>query len=225
MSVPATFFLGAAQTLNIDFLNPSAHSYAIVTSGTTAPVITPDSVLSMEYKGEQRIADYPIEAGGFASFNKVAMPFDLRMVLTCGGKNYLQSALQTVTQTVDSYINSILGTAYGQPMNRDDFLTQLEIMLHAIDLYDVVTPDKTYSSVNLVHYSYSKKNDNGAVMIIAELWFQEIRQSVAAIYSTSSASSITSNSPSAASQVNTGAVTYALGSTSQQAIAEQAVFQ
>jgi hypothetical protein len=123
MSVPATFFLGAAQTLGIDFLNPSPDNYAIVTTGTTAPVITPDNVLSLEYKGEERVSNFPIEAGGFSSFNKVAIPFDLRIVMTCGGRNYLQSALQTVTQTVDAYINSILGTAYGQPMNREDFLT------------------------------------------------------------------------------------------------------
>lgn len=193
-------------------------------TGTTAPVITPDSVLSLEYKGEQRIGNFPIEARGFSSFNKVALPFDLRMVMACGGQNYLQSALQTVTQTVDSYVNSILGTAYGQPMTREDFLTQLETMLQALDLYDVVTPDMTYSSVNLVHYNYSKKNNDGAVMIVAELWFQQIRQTVSATFSSSS-TAVTSNSPSAASQVNNGTVTFALGTVAMQDVAGQAGFQ
>lgn len=225
MSVPATFFLGAAQALDIDFLNPSANDYAIVTSGSTSPVITPDSVLSLEYKGESRIGDFPIEQGGFSSFNKVDVPFDIRMVMACGGQNYLQSALQTVTQTVDTYVNSVLGTAFGQPMTRADFLAQLKLMRKSLDLYDIVTPDETYMGVNLVHYDYAKKNDNGAVMIIAECWFREIRQTVSASYSTSSNTQVNSNSPSAASQVSTGTASPTTGTTAQQAIAAQAPLQ
>lgn len=80
MSVPATFFLGATQALGIDLLNTGAPTYAIVTAGSTAtsggflaavagqiggvsggtPVLTPDSVLSLEWHGEERVSDYPV---------------------------------------------------------------------------------------------------------------------------------------------------------------------
>jgi hypothetical protein len=97
-------------------------------------------------------------------------------------------------------------------------------MLKSLDLYDVVTPDMVYQSVNLVHCSYAKKNDNGAMMIIAELLFQEIRETVSAAYSSSS-TIVNSNSPSAADQSNTGAVTYALGTLAQQDILGRTGFQ
>lgn len=195
MSVPATFFLGATQALGIDLLNTGSPTYAVVTAGTQTsqggfvpsvagklgasksgtPVLTPDSVLSLEWHGEERISDYPVQNGQFASYNKVKVPFDLRMVMTCQGLNYVQSALQSVTQSLDQALGQ-LGLAFGQPMSRDAFLKQLDTMLDSTDLYDVVTPDKVYQNVNLVGYNHAKQDTKGAVMIIAELMFREVRE-------------------------------------------------
>lgn len=221
MSVPATFFLGATQSLGVDLLNTGAPSYAILTAGTTAtaggflagvvgqlggihggkPVITPDSVLALEWHGEERISDYPLMDGTFASFNKVKVPFDLRVVMTCQGLNYVQTVLQKATQFIDQALSN-LGLAFGQPMERSDFLQQLDAMLDTTQLYDVVTPDKVYRNVNLVSYSHAKRNDEGATMIIAELLFREVRTAQDA-YS----GEIASSSESAASPVNVGTVT------------------
>ncbi|MGN6312848.1 MAG: phage baseplate protein [Rhodanobacteraceae bacterium] len=227
MSVPATFFLGATQTIGIDLLNTGAPTYAVVTAGASAnaggfmpsvsgqlgssgvrPVLTPDSVLSLEWHGEERISDYPVQNGQFASYNKVKVPFDLRMVVTCQGLNYMQSALQSVTQTLDQALSNI-GLAFGQPMSRDAFLRQLDMMLDSTDLYDVITPDKVYQNVNLVGYNHAKKNDEGGTLIIAELMFREVRESGSAQYSSPSASvgdPITSTSETAATPVNVGTV-------------------
>jgi hypothetical protein len=228
MSVPATFFLGATQALGVDLLDTGAPTYAVVTAGTQTsqggfvpsvagklgsnkggtPVLTPDSVLSLEWHGEERISDYPVQNGQFASYNKVKVPFDLRMVMTCQGLNYVQSALQSVTQSLDQALGQ-LGLAFGQPMSRDAFLKQLDTMLDSTDLYDVVTPDKVYQNVNLVGYNHSKQDTKGAVMIIAELMFREVRESGNAQYSSPMSSvgnPITSNSESAASPVNVGTV-------------------
>lgn len=221
MSVPATFFLGASQALGIDLLNTGAPAYAIVTAGSTAtqggflaavagklggvnggtPVITPDSVLSLEWRGEERISDYPLMDGTFSSFNKVKVPYDLRMVMTCQGLNYVQEVLQSVTQQIDQALGN-LGLAFGQPMDRPAFLQQLDAMLDDTNLYDVVTPDKVYKNVNLVSYNHAKKNDEGATMIVAELLFREVRVSQASFYDTP----ISSASESAATPVNIGTV-------------------
>lgn len=201
MSVPATFFLGATQALGVDLLVTGAPTYAVVTAGTPTsqggfvasvagklgaskngtPVLTPDSVRSLEWHGEERISDYPVQNGQFASYNKVKVPFDLRMVMTCQGKNIIQDALQSVTQSLGQALSNI-GLAFGQPMSRDAFLKQLDMMLDSTDLYDVVTPDKVYQNVNLVGYNHAKKNDDGATLIIAELLFKEVRESVQADY-------------------------------------------
>ena len=228
MSVPATFFLGATQALGVDLLNTGAPTYAVVTAGAQAsqggfvpsvagklggnksgnPVLTPDSVLSLEWHGEERISDYPVQNGQFVSYNKVKVPFDLRMVMTCQGKNVIQDALQSVTQSLNQALSNI-GLAFGQPMSRDAFLRQLDEMLASTDLYDVVTPDKVYQNVNLVAYNHAKKNYEGGTLIIAELMFREVRESGKAKYANPTASvgdAITSSSPSAASPVNVGTV-------------------
>lgn len=226
MSVPATFFLGATQALGVDLLNTGAPAYVIVSAGSSAnsggfvasavgqlgtnggkPVLTPDSVVSLEWHGEERISDYPVQNGQFASYNKVAVPFDLRMVVTCQGLNYVQSALQSVTQSLDQALGQ-LGLAFGQPMSRDAFLRQLDTMLASTDLYNVVTPDKVYENVNLIAYNHAKKNDEGGTLIIAELMFKEVRESGNAQYSNNASSGnlIASSSESAATPVNIGTV-------------------
>jgi len=227
MSVPATFFLGATQALGIDLLNTGAPTYAVVTAGAQAsqggfvpsvvgklggnksgnPVLTPDSVLSLEWHGEERISDYPVQNGQFVSYNKVKVPFDLRMVMTCQGLNYVQDALQSVTQSLNQALSNI-GLAFGQPMSRDAFLRQLDEMLASTDLYDVVTPDKVYQNVNLVAYNHAKKNDEGGTLIIAELMFREVREVLPSgtVAVLPIAGQILSNSESAASPVNVGTV-------------------
>jgi len=228
MSVPATFFLGASQALGVDLLNTGAPTYAVVTAGSSAntggfmasvsgvlgatksgrPVLTPDSVLSLEWHGEERISDYPVQNGQFVSYNKVKVPFDLRMVMTCQGLNVVQDALKPVTQLLDQALSNV-GLAFGQPMTRDAFLRQLDSMLDSTDLYDVITPDKVYSNVNLVGYNHAKKSDEGGTLIIAELMFREVRESGNAQYSspTSSVGDILgSNSESAATPVSLGTV-------------------
>src|SRR6185437_2061923 len=228
MSVPATFFLGATQAVGVDLLNTGAPTYAVVTAGTSAnaggfmasvsgvlgasksgrPVLTPDSVLSLEWHGEERISDYPVQNGQFVSYNKVKVPFDLRMVMTCQGLNYVQNVLKPVTQLLDQALSNVW-LAFGQPMSLDAFLRQLDAMLDSTDLYDVITPDKVYSNVNLVAYNHAKKNDEGGTLIIAELMFREVRESGNAQYSspTSSVGNILgSSSESAATPVNVGTV-------------------
>lgn len=226
MSVPATFFLGATQALGIDLLNTGAPTYAVVTAGAQAsqggfvpsvagklggnksgnPVLTPDSVLSLEWHGEERISDYPVQQGQFVSYNKVKVPFDLRMVMTCQGLNYVQDALQSVTQSLNQALSNI-GLAFGQPMSRDAFLRQLDTMLDSTDLYDVVTPDKVYQNVNLVAYNHAKKNDEGGTLIIAELMFREVREVLpSGTVAIGNLTQISSNSESAATPVNVGTV-------------------
>jgi len=228
MSVPATFFLGATQAISVDLLATGAPTYAVVSAGTPAnqggfvpsvagklggnksgnPVLTPNNVYALEWHGEERVSDYPVQNGQFVSYNKVKVPFDMRIVMTCQGLNVVQDALQSVTQSLNQALSNI-GLAFGQPMSRDAFLKQLDMMLDSTDLYDVVTPDKVYQNVNLVAYNHAKKNDDGATLIIAELMFREIRESGKAGYANTSLGNLTqlaSNSESAASPVNIGTV-------------------
>lgn len=177
----------------IDVLNPLPTDWKILDANTSAPVIVPDTVARFEYRGESRVADYPMEQGAFASYNKVQTPFDLRMTMVCSGLNFAQKAISAIT--------GALGIDTGQDlMQRPDFLDTLDYMLNTTDLFVVVTPDKTFHNISLVHYDYRKESNNGARMLIVEAWFREVRVTGSATYTQNTAS------PSGADPVGIGTV-------------------
>lgn len=110
------------------------------------PVLIPDSVVSVDIRREWRISDYPVERGGFQSFDKVASPGDARVRLAVSG--------------VES---------------RGPFLAQLDTIAASLDLFTVVTPDAIYPSVNIVHYDYRREQRSGASLLLIDVWLQEVR--------------------------------------------------
>lgn len=110
-------------------------------------VVKADNILRMEWQGNYRIANYPIEDGGFESYNKVKVPYDARFSMTRGG---------TVT-------------------DRTEFLDALDKVLASLDLYVVTSPEKTYANANVVHVDYDRSALHGAGLITAEVWLQEVR--------------------------------------------------
>jgi len=179
--------------VGIDLLNPLPTDWKILDANTSAPVIVPDTVPRFEYRGEARVSDYPVEQGAFASYNKVQVPFEIRMTMVCSGLNLVQKGAQAVRDAV--------GLSIGQNlMLRTDFLDTLDYMRLTTDLFVIVTPDKTYSNVNLEHFDYRRETTNGARMLIVEAWFREIRVSGAAKYTNDTAA------PSGADPVGLGTV-------------------
>lgn len=115
-----------------------------------SPVAIPDSVVSVDFRREWRISDYPVEQGGFQSYDKVAVPYDARVQFACDG---------TTTP-------------------RSLFLAQIDAAANALDLFTVVTPDQTYPNVNIVHYGYRRERQNGVGIILVDIWLEEIRDTV-----------------------------------------------
>jgi len=144
----------ATTTTSISVPSKVVGSWQIVDSQGAA-MITPDSVLQLEYRGESRISSAPMEQGAFASYNKIASPYDLRLVITCGGNGV---------------------------MSRDDFLSTLNALANSTALCTVVTPDAIFADCNLASFDYRRQANNGATLIIADCFFQEIRQTASAGY-------------------------------------------
>lgn len=111
-------------------------------------VLSPDSFIDFEYRKEQKIPTYPMQDGGFQSYNKVGMPFDIRLTVTCSGNG---------------------------KMKKGEFLQAINDLLNGLDLVDIVTPDVTYKSCNLIHVDYRRDSLQGATLITAQLWFQWVR--------------------------------------------------
>lgn len=182
-----------AGYLGVDLLNPLATDWMIVDANSGQGIIFPDTVPRFEYRGESRVSDYPVEQGAFASYNKVSQPFDIRMMMVCSGLNYGGAG-------ANATLSNVAGIVTGQSYKKGTFLETLDYMLATTDLFTIVTPDKIYPSVNMVHYDYKRETKNGATMLIVEAWFQEIRVTASAAYSSSVAS------PSAADPVSVGTV-------------------
>ncbi|HBW3346579.1 phage baseplate protein [Klebsiella pneumoniae] len=158
----------------------TAPQWGLYLPDSTEQVIYPDSVVSFEYRGEAIVSDYPIEEGGFKSYNKIQVPFDIRIRMTCEGQGTLSSA-------VTALASGASGVKKG--MTRQGFINTLEGLKKSLELLDLITPDKVYHSLNLVHFDYKRTNDEGVTLLVVDAYLREIQQSATATYKTVSSDS------------------------------------
>lgn len=119
------------------------------------PALLPDSFVAFEFRGETRICNYPVEQGSFSAYNKVLIPYDIRLVMSCSGQF---------------------------AMSRDDFIRQLDIMLNSTEIFTIATPDGAYPDMNLVHFDYRKTSRDGVSLLQAMCFFEEVMQTAVAEY-------------------------------------------
>lgn len=127
-----------------------------------SPAITFETFVAIDYRREWSICDYPIERGGFESFNKVQLPYNIHAKFAMGGSEADRSAM---LKSINSASNSLT-------------------------LYDIVTPEAVYQNVNVQHYDYRRTSTNGVGLLTVEVWLLEIRERVVEIASTSSGTSV-----------------------------------
>ena len=111
------------------------------------PVIAPDTIVGFDFKRDYTIPVYPIEDGGFASYNKVARPFEPRFTMSMGGTE----------------------------ADRTGFLTVLETIVADLNLYSVATPEYTWPNANLVHWDIKRTAEKGVTLLTVDVWLQEVR--------------------------------------------------
>ena len=109
--------------------------------------IEADSVVTVSYKQDSRLSDYPQEAGSFQSYNKVATPYEARIRLSKGGSN----------------------------ADRATFLAAIEAFQAGLDLFDLRTPERTYTNANIQRFDYERSAGQGLGLITVELWLVEVR--------------------------------------------------
>lgn len=141
-------------------------------------VIEPDSFLTFDNRNEFRVSDFPVQQGAFATYNKVASPFEVMLRLSKSG-------------SLDS---------------RTAFLNAIDSTLRTLALFTILTPERSYTNVNLIRYEVTRRGKDGAYFLTdVDLYFREIRQ-VAAQYSTTQAATRNAQQPSATPPVNDGIV-------------------
>jgi hypothetical protein len=150
----------------------------VTVPATRTPVVVPDSFGEFSYRNEWAVSDFPTQAGAFASYNKVAQPYEIVLRLYKGGTKEA----------------------------RKRFIDSIELIAGDLNLYDIVTPEKTYFNVNVMRFEIMRRGEKGAYFLSeVDLYFREIRE-VTATYSTTATATENAQNPSAASVLNNGVV-------------------
>jgi hypothetical protein len=148
----------------------------VVVVAKRTPVVKPDSFIDFGYRNEYSISDYPVQDGGFASYDKVANPYETFVRMSKGGSK----------------------------KDRQKFLDELDAIVGTLELYDILTPEKTYLGVNVLRYEISRRGNKSAYFFNeVDLYFREIRE-VTSTYSNTSAATENARDPSAKPVDNTG---------------------
>lgn len=144
------------------------------------PVIEATSVFRIGYMQEYTLPTNPIQDGSFATFNKIATPFEiqLRMVKS------------------------------GSLLDRAKFLDDMERIGASLQLYRIVTPERTYQPVNISSCGLVREGAQGAFFFAeVDITVVEVRQ-VTPQYSTtqgdSGASTANAKDPSSLPTTNIG---------------------
>jgi hypothetical protein len=139
---PANQFSGLATSA----LGTLSDVAAIIGVPNIVPVVA--STVSFDYAQDWPISNYPQEQGAFQSYNKVTLPFDVKLRMTCQGEE----------STRQAFLNTCLAIANAA----------------APALFDIVTPEITFTSCSATHINWRRESDHGATLVVVELWFQQI---------------------------------------------------
>ncbi len=158
---------------------PDAEGIETVTVvGELRPVVECDSVLDFGYRNEVDIPDFPIQDGAFANYNRVNLPYEASVRFSKGGSE----------------------------ADRRAFLDQIDTLMQSLELYQIITPERTYTNVSPVRFEMQRRGAGGAYFLTeVDLYFREIR-TVTAQYTTTSTATTNARNPSAQPVENRGTV-------------------
>ena len=131
-----------------------AESDWVVLDDSGAQVLESDNVVRFETVQEYRLPNYPQEKGAFSTYNKVQVPFEVRMSVSVSGS----------------------------VANRQAYLAELKTRSGDTNLYSVQTPVDTYDSVNIDRFEWAMA-DGSAQMIKLTIYFLQIRVTASTTFS------------------------------------------
>lgn len=105
------------------------------------------AVADVSYEKDYVVATFPVEAGSFASYDKVEQPYHARVTVSVGGS--IASRLEA--------------------------LATVEDLIASLTLVSVATPEEVYANANIVHVGYDRSAMKGAGLLHLDIWLEEIR--------------------------------------------------
>lgn len=155
----------------------AAPIWGVFKSDGSTQAISPDSIMDFGYRSEFNISSFPVQAGQFANYNKVLVPYEttVRMV-----KGSTRAAADNASQ----------GSSLAA---RRQFELDCETVAASLDLYTIITPEKSYVGVNAMRLEISRRETAGSFYIEAEMFFKQIQEVVPQYSSTLTAAANTAN--------------------------------
>lgn len=140
------------------------------------PVLTSGRVRAVDVQAFSYVSDAPQQQGAFLSYNKVRQPGQYRVEMLCDGSGPVFGASAGSSGVLESLLaaTGLVGPSADMLMRRG-FLQTLEALVDDLNLYSVVTPEVTYSSVNVQGYSLRREAQHGVTLLWAGITLQEIR--------------------------------------------------
>ena len=165
----------SGDQLGIDSSNSKSILSALASqiTGNNPPVL---STFSVDFVKETRVADFPVEGGSFANYNKVQLPANPRVTLI----------LESTSEE-----------------DRTSFLDAIDFACKSTNSYNVVTPTVTYMNYTLERYSYARRASRGVTLLMVDVSLKEIRK-VSATFAKVSVPIMNPQNAAATPQVNNG---------------------
>lgn len=133
-------------------LAPIQQIASFIGAPNIVPVIA--STIDFEFTEDWPLSTYPQEQGAFQTYNKVELPFDVKVKLASGG----------ATATRQAFLSTCLA------------------MAKSLALFDVQTPEIIFQNCNVTHLDWRRNARKGVTLIEVDLWFQQISVSAAATF-------------------------------------------
>jgi hypothetical protein len=144
----AVFHALALVFSNLPKINPPRAIYAILRADSGVALTIPTSWGEISHRYDTQVADYPIEQGAFALYNKVRRPSTIEVTMLKDGSDAARFAwLSAIRQQ--------------EADNR-------------LQLYTIISPQGVYVGYTLTRVGYQTRQDRGANLLYLELQFTEV---------------------------------------------------
>jgi hypothetical protein len=171
---------------NFSIINAFASAFINLTP-TIFPVVA--SFVDVEFKQDWPASDYPVEQGGFQTYDKVRLPFAVKLRLAASGSQAeLQSFLTTIQNVCEdgslgnpSLVQSLVTQALGGfGINTAQISSIFGTITGGNNLYDLITPSRVFTGMTAIHYDYRRTAVSGVSLITVDIWFIEVQVTVSA---------------------------------------------
>lgn len=157
----------------------SGPQWGVFSDDTGLELFEGANFIGVEWRKDSRIADYPMENGSFQSYNKVQTPWEAKVTLAVGDDPQVFGFSVPTLPTIPG-LGGFGGVVGGALARRTAFINTIDFAADSLDLFTLVTPEKSYPSANIIHHDYRRIAEKGVTLLAVDIWLMQVRQDATA---------------------------------------------